>query len=245
VAFGVLTLLPLLAARPLRRIERNAVVAALAVGALAFAVVAGLVPTYSEAAPQRVNVDFVDDHVSGKAEWAIETGARLPQAFRKFHDPSFSNESRPISPLLRQAAYTMPAGATRFATPTVAVSAVPGAANRTITLTFQGSPSADRMVVVVPRDEGLLSAEIDGHVFLPAARSANPIGTIIACVTADCRGKSVKLVFWWRHPVHLTVGEQHFGLPQDGAKFQAARPPDTVASQSGDSTIAFANLTLR
>jgi hypothetical protein len=242
-AFGVMPLLPLLAARPLRRLDHIGVVAALATAAIAFAVGAGLAPAYSEAAPQRLNIDFVDDHIANRAEWAIETGARLPPAFRSFHDPSFSNEPRAISPLLRLPAYVMPAGATRFAAPTA--TAVSTAANRTVILTLHGSPNADRMVVVVPKQENLLRAEIDGHVFLPSARSRNPIGTVIACSTADCRGKTVKLVFRSPGPKHIVLGEQHFGLPPDGATFQAARPPDAIASQSGDTTIVFTRLVLR
>ncbi|MEJ0044502.1 MAG: hypothetical protein WDM81_20795 [Rhizomicrobium sp.] len=90
-----------------------------------------------------------------------------------------------------------------------------------------------------------MRAEIDGHVFLPAPRSLNPNGTIIACLTADCRDKSVKLVFWRPGPKHLVLGEQHFGLPPDGARFQAARPPEAVASQSGDTIIVFTRLVVR
>jgi len=243
--FGTMTLLPLLASRPLTRRGWTMALSLSAGAAILIAVVAGLLPAYSERAPQRLNVDFIDDHTMGKAEWAIETGAKLPPAFRRFHDPAFSNEAGSISPLLRQSAYTMPAGAPRFAEPSATVAASSTANSRTLVLTFHGSPDADRIVVVVPKEEGLLRAEIDGHVLLPAARSLNPVGTILACVTADCRDKTMTLVFWRPGPKHILLGEQHFGLPPDGAKFQAARPADAIASQSGDSTIVFTRLVLR
>ena len=245
VAFGVLPLLPLLAARPLKRLDRNGVLTALATAALAFAITAGLVPAYSEAAPQRLNIDFVDDHIAHKAEWAIETGARLPAVFRRYSNPAFSKDSQPISPLLRQPAYVMPAGATRFAEPTVTATAASTSTSRTVTLTLHGSPDANRIVLVVPKEEGLLRAEIEGHVLLPAPRSLNPVGTIIACVTDDCRDKTVTLVFWSPGPKHILLGEQHFGLPPDGAWFQSLRPPEAIASQSGDTTIVFTKLAVR
>ncbi|MEI9989375.1 MAG: M20/M25/M40 family metallo-hydrolase [Rhizomicrobium sp.] len=243
VAFGVLPLVPLLAARPLRRIERNTVVAALAAAALAFAIVAGLSPAYSAYAPQRLNIDFVDDHETGGAFWAADAGAPLPKALRAV--APFGAKPVMATPLAFQKSYVAPAGALRYAEPRVAVTAQPVTGGRSLTLTFRGSPQADRMVILVPKEEGLLRAEIDGHVFLPAARSLNPVGTIIACVTADCRDKSVKLVFWRPGPKHLVLGEQHFGLPSDGAKFEAARPAEAVASQSGDTTIVFTRLVVR
>ncbi len=168
---------------------------------------------------------------------------RLPKALRAV--APFGAEPVAATPLSFQKSYAAPAGSPRFAAPTVTVAPVPAANGRAVTLTFHGSAKADRMFLLVPKEEGLLRAEIDGHVFLPAPRSASPFGTIIACMTADCRNKSVTLVFWWRHPIHIAVGEQTFGLPPDGAKLASARPPEATPSQTGDSTIVFAKMVLR
>ena len=55
---------------------------------------------------------------------------------------------------------------------------------------------------------------------------------------------TVTLAFADRKPVTVTLGEQHYGIPKDGARFLAARPDSAVASQSGDTTVAFGTLKL-
>jgi len=95
------------------------------------------------------------------------------------------------------------------------------------------------MLVAVPKAAGLTKAMIDGKIFVPAKESLNAWGTIIGCVTIDCRSKTVVLEFDSRRPVDVIVGEQRFSLPPDGARLQRARPLNAVTSQSGDTTIVF------
>jgi len=244
VAFAAMTLIPLLAARPLSRTAWLRLGGGSAIAALAVAVLAGVMPTFSATQPQRLNVDFVDDHIANRSFWAIETGAKLPPAFRRFHDPAFSKDARPISPILRLPAFVMPPGATRFSVPVATVSDRPTGAGRVVTLALRGASGANRLVVVVPRDAGLIRAEFGGKSFVPDPGSLNPAGAILACVTDDCGGKTFTLTFATRKPVSVTIGEQRYGLPRDGKFLEDARPDTTVASQSGDTTIVFGTLKL-
>lgn len=241
-ALGGLTLLPLLAARPLARASFWRALGACAVVALGLAVTAGLQPAFSAASPQRLNVDFVDDHVAHKAVWAVETGAKLPQAFRAA--APFSAKPVPVVPLLRQSAYVTPAGATRFAMPAVTVSSKAEGAGRVVTLAIAASQNANRVVAVIPKDAALVRATLDGKSFVPDPKSLNPVGTILACTTDDCRRMTVTLAFADKKPITVTIGEQHYGVPPDGARLVAARPATAVASQSGDTTVVFGTLKL-
>jgi hypothetical protein len=243
VVLGTMTLLPLLAAHPLGRRAWQSALSVSAGVAVLLAVVAGLQPAYSSVAPQRLNFNFVDDHVTGKALWAVDTAAPLPKALRAV--AQFSAEPQAISPLSFQKSYAAPAGALRFAAPTASVASVPFGAGRIVTLTLRGSAMADRMALVVPKDSGLVRAAIGGKSFAPSGASLNPSGTIIACVTHDCGTVTVALVFATRKPVDVLIGEQRYGLPPDGARLEAARPATTIASQTGDTTIVFAKLPLK
>jgi hypothetical protein len=210
--------------------------------ALAAAIVAGLQPAYSVIAPQRLAINFVDDHVAGKALWAIDTQGLLPKPVRDA--VPFSDKPERASPLSFRPSYVAPAGATRFVAPTAAVSNASQGAGRRVTLALRGSEQANQMLVVVPKAAGLTKAMIDGKTFVPAKETLNPWGTIIACVTIDCRHKTVVLEFDSRRAVDVIIGEQRFSLPPDGARLQQARPDNAVTSQSGDTTIVFGKVSV-
>jgi hypothetical protein len=240
VAFGAMTLLPLLA--PLNRRAWILASSVLAGVALLVAVAAGLQPAYSAAAPQHLNIGFVDDHVQNKSLWTIDSSAPLPPAIRAVMP--FSAKPEHASPVGFQPSYVAPAGVTRFAVPAATISTASDGAGRRVTLALHGSNDASRMFVVVSKDAPLTGIAFEGHAFTPAKDSLNPLGTIFACVTGDCRGKSVKLRFATKRPVEIWLGEQRYGLPPDGAKLVAARPATAIPAQTGDTTIVFGKMKL-
>jgi hypothetical protein len=199
-------------------------------------------PAYSEITPQRLSINFIDDHVSNKALWSVDTPATLPRALRDVEP--FSREPQMASPIAFQRSYVADAGATRFAAPSATVISSPDAKGRSVTLRLAGSPQANRMFVVVPKDSALTSIEIEGKTFMVGESTINPAGTIFGCLTNDCSGKAVTLNFASAKPVDILIGEQRYGLPPDGAKLEAARPATTVPSQTGDTVIVFGKLRL-
>jgi hypothetical protein len=241
-AFGAMTLLPYLAVQPLSRRAWIMTSSVLGAAALVFAFIAGLQPAFSTTAPQRLNVDFIDDHVSGKSLWAIDTGAPLPAPFRAVMPLSAKPEK--ASPIMFQPAYVADAGASRFAAPNAGIVAVPEGHGRKVTLTLDGSERTNEMLLVVPTGAGLSRVEIEGKSFVPSPDASNPAGTIIGCLTRDCRNKTVSLQFDSRRPVDVWLGEIDYGLPPDGSRLESVRPNTTVASQSGDSTIVFEKVAL-
>ena len=241
-AVGAIMLLPLLAARPLT--HRAWIVTLLIVGGAAFATafVAGLQPVYSALAPQRLTINFVDDHVAGKSFWSVETPGLLPKTFRDV--AHFSDQPERVSPISFQRSFVANAGALRFAAPTAIAQNTRQGAGRRVTLALAGSMDANRMFVIVPYGSGLTKIEIEGKSFLPEASSLNSVGTIFACLSNDCRGKSVTLVFDSMRPVNIQIGEQRYGLPPDGMRLEKVRPDTTVTSQTGDTTTIFGQMKL-
>lgn len=235
-AFGAMTLIPL--SRTLSRASWLRISGVGAAVAVVLAIGAGFQPAYSKIKPQRLNITFVDDHIANKALWSAETSAPLPLPLRAA--APFGDKPEFASPVAFQPSYVAPAGKPRFGVPTADVSSENFGAGRIVTLRLLGSDMADRLVIVVPKDSGLATAEIDGHSFTPDGASGRD--TIIACVTRDCRSKTVKLTFAGRSPVDLTLGEQRYSLPPDGAKLVAARPATATRHQSGDTTIIFGKL---
>jgi len=241
LAFGAMTLLPLITAHPLSRGAWRWAIIGVSAAAVIAAVAAGLQPAYSAMAPQRLNIVFVDDHVANKGEWAMDTGAPVPAEFRAVQP--FSDQAAQVSPLAFQKMYVAPAGATRFDPPSADAVIGPQGKGRVIVLTVHASDRANRVVVVVPKSAGLTKIDFRGKTFTPRPDSLLP-GTLIACVTDDCRSMRLKLTFATAARVDLTLGEQTYGLPEDGGKLARARPATTIPSQNGDNTIVFGKLTL-
>ncbi|HEX4301698.1 MAG TPA: M20/M25/M40 family metallo-hydrolase [Rhizomicrobium sp.] len=242
-AFAAMTLTPLLAARPLAHGTWLRLGGSAAAAALVFAAIAGLQPAYSASQPQRLNINFIDDHIAGHAEWTADTGALLPTPLRAA--APFGARPELATPFAQSLSYIAPAGALRFAVPAVTQSSAPAGAGRTVTLLLQASPDAARVIIDIPKSSGLLRASADGNVFTPSDKSLNPYGTIIACMTSDCAAKPIVLTFAGRQPVDIIVAEQHSGVPADGQKIIAARPNTATAQQSGDTTTIIGKVRLR
>jgi len=242
LSLGAMCLLPLLGSSSLGRRAWVATVALLGGAAIAAAAFAGLQPAYSKSAPQRLNINFVDDHVAGRALWAVDTADTLPKTLREA--APFSSERQRAWPINFQPSFVAPAGATRFAAPAAEVTTALRGEGRRVVLKLQASPSADRVFLLVPNEAGLVRIGIAGTTLIPAKAAASPLGTVIACVTRDCRDLTVTLDFESSRRVSVLVGEQRFGLPADGAKLVKAAGDLVTPLRAGNTTIVFENLTL-
>jgi hypothetical protein len=229
VVLGAMTLLPLLGTVPVKRLAIGAAVASLAV-----AIVAGLMPTFSATLPQRLSVSLVDDHVTNRAVWSAQTPARLPGALRAAASFGDAPQKNPFA-WSRTAEWLAPAGEPRFDPPTAEVQSAPEGAGRAVILTLHGSDDARTMGLGVPNGSGLTAIEVGDYRF-PVTEGASERGTLFLCASADCRTQSVTLHFSSTKAVDVMVKEQRFGLPVDGQAIAAARPPEAVPSQSGDTT---------
>ena len=242
VALGAMCLLPIARSTLLSSRAWISTAAFLGVAAIAAAVFAGLQPAYSSSAPQRLNINLVDDHVAGRALWSVDTADTLPKALR--HAAAFSSQRERAWPFSFQSSYIAPAGATRFAPPTAEVTTALRGEGRRVTLKLRPSATANRVFLLIPNHAGLLRINIAGTTLVPAMAAANPIGTVLACVTDDCRDKTVTLDFETTRVTNIIIGEQSYGLPPDGNKLAQAGGDLITPLRTGNTTIVFETIRL-
>jgi hypothetical protein len=220
-AFGLMTLLPLLADAADRRF--SAVLSL--VLAIGLAVAAGLQPAYSESAPQRLNLRYVESQ--GKAWWLADPVARLPQSLRAA--ASFSQAPR----RLVEMGYVAPAGAARYPVPSAIVTRL----GDIVTLDIQAE--GDGIVLDVPAAARLRAATVAG-----VTVAADGQRTSIICGTPDCGSARVILRLASSAPLAMDLTAYRRGLPPEGAKLLAARPSDAVPSQGGDRSLVAAKIAI-
>jgi hypothetical protein len=235
-ALGIVALVPLIAPLAWLRLA-----GASAIAAIVCAIVAGLQPAYSTITPQRLDIDFVDDHITDKATWQIATSDRLPQSFRRVLQ--FSNDAQLNTPIAFTPSYAAPAGPLRFNVPSASIVLEQKGAGRVAHVALD-EPDSDRLFILVPPDAGLTGIQIGDWQVQTPAKAATSFGTLIGCVTRDCSHQVFQLTFASRKPVTLKVGAERYAIPSDGLKLVVARPLNTVPSQDGDSTIIFGKVEL-
>jgi len=239
VSMAALSVLPVLAGASSSRRAWLAVSAVAIVTSIGAACLAGLQPAYTPQSPQRLNITAIDDHVAGRARWALDTTGTVPAALRAV--ASFSETPERVWPVAVSLSFVADAGPTRFEAPTATVSVAPAGAGRIVTIELDASTPAHRSFVVVPSGSGLTRLEVEGQGYTPKPDSD---ATIFVCWTRDCGGTKVTLHFDSMRVVEALLATQRYELPADAAALVEARPPSATPSQSGDSTIVLGRLAL-
>jgi hypothetical protein len=213
-AFGLITLLPLLA-----KARHLGVSAALSlVVAVVLAAVAGMQPAFSSTAPQRLNLAYVERE--GKAWWLADSVPRLPQALRAAAE--FSAQPK----RLLQLAYVAPAGSARQPAPQATVTRT----GDTVTLVLK--TQGEGVGLLIPAKAKLRVVTI-GEVTTPVAEG--PLS--ITCGTPDCANAQIALRLDSSEPLDLTLYAYAHGLPPEGAKLFKARPSWAVPDRGGDRSV--------
>lgn len=238
-AFGLMAVVPLIALRPMsRRAWSVGAMASLAV-ALIGAIVAGLLPAYSKASPQRVNLIYLEK-AGAQARWIAETSwkakvtERIPASLQKAGN--FRLDPDAYAGLQTGDAYAAAAGAPRYPLPSATIASDQQSSGlRKLTLSLRGSADTDTMLLRIPKDTGLIALDVRGqHLSPPQGWSGD---TTLICSSRDCRDLTLSLTLRGRGPLKLAFAERRFGLPAFGASLAAARPNTAMPSQSGDGVI--------
>jgi hypothetical protein len=241
---GVLALLgfvPLLAARPAGAPLRTRcwLASVLASGALALtcALLAGLLPAYSRAAPQRLDLVYFQNPAAAmwlaEPSWEGHSTGPIPAALLQ---AGGFRRLQPLPMLLGGAAVSASVPeAPRLPLPTATVLRDESSHGlRRLILQLHGSPATDEMLLYIPRAAKLRDIDLRGqHLHVPDGWSG---ATRLVCNGRDCRDETVTLVLAGDAPA-LQFAERRYALPPFGAALQAARPDTAVASQGGDETV--------
>jgi len=218
--FALVALLPVLArARPRALLISSAVSLLLALG---LAVAAGLQPAFSAAAPERLNIRYVE--TGGRGWWVADPVARLPDSLRAA--AKFS--ARPERKV--EYGYVAPAGAAHLPAPRAEVRRDGGA------VTLDVHAQGDRFVLDVPREAGMTALSIDGM-------AVTPPGGQPVTIVCHCRDARLVLTLGAGGAMTLPLQTAWSGLASpDGVKLQKARPGWAAPSQAGDISVAAATV---
>jgi hypothetical protein len=230
-ALALAALIPILSRFALPRPVWLTSTAVLFGAAIVAAIVQGFLPTFSDVAPQRLSLTYVQDRT--RAQWALDAAAPIPMAMRAV--ASFSAKPQRMSDFWGAPSYLAPAGLPRFPAPAATVIARPPSNGlRRITVNLHGSNEAVQMYVAIPRAAGLRFIDVGGwHVTAPSDWATQD-AVAIACMSRDCSDRSITLALTSRSAVNLGIYEHRFGLPDFARPLIDARPRTAVPSQNGD-----------
>jgi hypothetical protein len=193
--------------------------------AFGLAVAAGLQPAYIEAAPQRLNLRYVESE--GRAWWLAQPASRLPESLRAA--ASFSQMPQRIVEM----GYAAPAGMAKYTPPSAMVTRQ----GDIVTLDIQAQ--GDGVMLEVPAAARLRAATVGG-----VTVAENEQRTSIVCGTPDCTTGRIILRLASSSPLSLDLRLYRRGLPPEGAKLLAGRGPLAVPSQGGDRTVLAAKIAI-
>jgi len=219
--FGLLGLLPMLGKIRQWRLA----FAFFLILSAALAMVAGFAPTFSEEAPQRLNLRYAE--MDAKAFWLADPVPRLPQGLRAAANFSLHPQR------LIEMAYMAPAGGARNPPPRAAV------ARNGQTVRLDLDADADGVLLVVPQQAGVADVTIGGILTPTSGR-----GISILCVTPDCGRAHIELHLTSTGAFELLMAAQRRGLPPQGESLLKARPVTAVPSQAGDLTFLVSKIAI-
>ena len=222
-AIGLLALLPLMGAQKMSEGFRQFSVVLSLLVALGACLAAGLQPAFSAAAPERLNIRYVEK--DGKSWWLADPVNTLPAAMRTAS--AFSKD-----PLVLAAwrGYVAPAGVVQLPAPSATVTR--NAA--TITIDLHGSPDANGMVLMVPSGLGSVRTN-DAPV---QTISGSNERSFVSCGGRDCANAHIVLNFTGPVAKSVILAETRYGLPSDAAFLLKARPDWAVPAGQGDMSFA-------
>ncbi|HEU4382918.1 MAG TPA: M28 family metallopeptidase [Anaeromyxobacteraceae bacterium] len=246
VAFATWPLAPLAARLGLR--SRRALAAApLSVG-LAAAAAAAIAPHATADQPEHVLLAHHQDaDAPGARVLAWAESGRLPEAMRGAA-PFGALEGRPLPWASLRPSFPALVARESLAAPELHVTSrsVAGTRRRVAARLVSRRGAADVSLFLPPEVE-VVSAAVNGAPLpRPEARLYRRFGGYlpVRCLTTPAAGVELELVLLGPDPVEAFVADQTPGLPAEGARIAAARPPEAAPFQEGDSTLVTRRLRL-
>jgi hypothetical protein len=234
------TLLPLLALPWERAGLRRAVTVVSAAVVAGAAVSALLMPPYSEASPQPLNLYYVAEAGGGQAQYVSvpRDDVTPPSLRRHFEDEPVA--VFPWSSALYLAAATEPTGAEG---PFLQIlSEAQLGENRTVQLLLRSPRGAAAIDLRLPVSR-LASISVDGQK-LAVDHGATDGDYALVCYGLACDGLEVILELIGPEPVSVLVADSSLGLPAGGEALLRDRPATAVPYQMGDTTVLWRSVDL-
>jgi Peptidase family M28 len=239
-AFGLLTIVPLLAAHPMTSGAWRAVTGVFVVLALGCGVAMGLQPAFSTASPQRVNILYFEKgqdapYWIAASAWKARGTDPIPASMAKAGGFTFNADA--YGGLGMGSAYVAPShGTPSYQMPSATLESDTKSGNtRTVRIVVHGSDQTSAMLLRIPQAAMLKRFSMRGQNYDPPAGWSGD--TMLECSSRDCRDLDMTLTLGSTAPLTFDFGEQRYGLPAFGDTIKAMRPNTAMASQSGDGVI--------
>jgi hypothetical protein len=239
-AFGLMTIVPLLAARPMGRDGWTVMTGTFVVLSAACAVAQGFQPPYSAASPQRVNILYFQkgqDAPTWIAASAWKARGTDPIPAQMIKADHFTYNADAYGGLGLGSAYVAPANGTpTFQLPSATLlSDTKSGSARIVRIAIHGSSETSAMMLRIPKEAELMGLALRGQRYNPPADWSG--STMLECSSSDCRDLDLTMTLKGAGPLTFDFGEQRYGLPAFGDEIKATRPKTAFASQSGDGVI--------
>jgi hypothetical protein len=197
-------------------------------------VAATLLPPYSPADPQQVNLVHFEDVDRGEVYWmATSDQGPLPAGLRSRLSP----EPVPVFPWIDQPAHIAKAQSTGSPPPGLEVLSVEDSAGQRLVEARLHSPrDADWITLHIPAGT-LLSVGVEGYELLVNRDAAWHGYYTLDCQGRACDGLPVRLSLETTDPVEILVIDRSGGLPAGGDDWTEARGPAAVPVSEGDLTV--------
>ncbi|HVB36780.1 MAG TPA: M20/M25/M40 family metallo-hydrolase [Candidatus Acidoferrales bacterium] len=207
-----------------------------------------LLPAFSVKSPEALDLEYVQDADSGKSYWTADSVSdRLPRSL--LNAGHFSNKTQLIHPWGTQGAPAVDAPELNFPSPTLTIRQASSSGGKWRYDVLLRSPrGAQEIMLAFPPDSGVASLSMQGHA-IPEL-SARLLGYTHGWQPYDClsvppEGVEMQFTLPNAKPADLFLMDQSFGLPQQGAFLQRARPGTAVPIQDGDVAVVTRRLTLK
>jgi hypothetical protein len=199
-----------------------------------------VVPAYSAKAPERVNIEYWKDSDTEKSQWIVRpASARLPEPIRIA--AAFRPASKGVFPWDKRAAFVTDAPTLDLAPPTFTVleSTQEGVRRvyRALLRSERGAPSA---IVLFPPDADVEASRMEGQPLQresPRVRQFVNGWIVYGCPAMPAGGVEITFSLPVGKSVEVSVMDQSYGLPAEGAFLLSARPLTATPSQDGDVTV--------
>jgi hypothetical protein len=213
--------------------------------ALATAFGAVLLPAYSAAAPERVNIEYWKDADTGRSQWILlPASGRLPEPIRLA--AAFEPAPKGPFPWDSGPAFLAHAPAVDIPAPTFTILAsTPNAGERRYRALLRSERGAPVVMALFPpradsSEASVTQVSMNGqNVQFDAGRSNRylPGWKIYRCITTPAEGVEISFAVPSGEAIEVYAVDASYALPPEGKFLQSARPVTATPAQDGDVTI--------
>lgn len=199
-----------------------------------------LIPAYSAASPERMNIEYWKDADTGKAQWIVEPASgRLPDPMRIA--AAFEPADKGPFPWDSGPAFLARAPGVEGAAPTLTIlESTLQAGARNYSALLRSERGAPEVMALFPPGANATALKMNGQrVEAATGRVMQVFGgwRILRCLTTPPEGVEIAFTLPSGKPLEIYAVDATYGLPPEGGFLLNARPRTATASQDGDTTI--------